>query len=368
MKAKQTARLIYIHNKGILKMAQDDTAEARRINRKYYGNPDGLAKYLVQISANRTSVVIEVFRQLNTYSSLHVGCRFMTKISSGELQGLARTSSGLVLCRKLLHSFSYIWTARRGKFSVMSVCPNWHPHKIRQILQAAIRMAKYGSELKRAGIPRQLSKDEMEYYAKYNKTSKVRWEMIRKNYEPNRGPRNIYDPNVCWELPSKGIGFETYNRDDLHRKSGKKRRKTFDDKYGYDQIGTQKTIFAMIRIARKWHTKHPNRLLQYGDISRSGGINTPDHKTHNNGKAFDMRPLRNDSKIGDSAKVSTPKDPAYDQGLTKAFILLVIDLYPKTTFYFNDKQLNEIDPKTRMFVGKKGGHNNHLHVMFSGGN
>lgn len=118
----------------------------------------------------------------------------------------------------------------------------------------------------------------------------------------------------------------------------------------------------------EWNKLHPDRLLQYGDISRPGGINTPDHKTHNNGKAFDMRPLRNDSKVGDSARVDLPKDAAYHRDLTKAFILLVVKLYPGTTFYFNDEVLNTKDKDVNKFVEARGGHNNHLHVIFPGGN
>ncbi|MGI8787729.1 MAG: hypothetical protein ACR2HG_08225 [Pyrinomonadaceae bacterium] len=165
-------------------------------------------------------------------------------------------------------------------------------------------------------------------------------------------------------LPVSGVGFVIYNPDDF--KNDKSYKALKDTEYGYDQIGTKETIEAMMRIAKEWNALHPDRLLQYGDISRPGGINTPDHGTHNNGKVFDVRPLRNDSQTGNAAKL-TYGDPTYDRNLTKEFILLVRKLYPGTKFYFNDKKIWE-DREFNSFVERRGGHDNHLHVIFPGGN
>lgn len=121
----------------------------------------------------------------------------------------------------------------------------------------------------------------------------------------------------------------------------------------------------MINLASQWDSKHSNRKLQYGDISRPGGINTPDHGTHMTGKAFDMRLLRKDSATGG---FTYKQNAIYDQALTKELILLTVRLYPGTTFYFNDPQISKNDSQTKNIVSPSdSSHDNHLHVMFPGG-
>lgn len=210
--------------------------------------------------------------------------------------------------------------------------------------------------------PRKLSDAEMNFYSNYNEGKLIFYERGRKTgiLHSFGGKRNNFDSNICWELPTSGAGFVVYNRDDLKDVADLK------DKKGLDQIGTKETIDAMINIAKEWRVSHADRLLQYGDISRPGGINTPDHGTHNNGKVFDVRPLRNDSQVGDSAKL-TYNDSSYDLGLTKEFILLIRRLYPGTKFYFNDSKIYG-NREFSSFVTKMGGHDNHLHVIFPGGN
>ncbi len=129
--------------------------------------------------------------------------------------------------------------------------------------------------------PRKLSECEIDYYINYGK----------KSPHISSWKRKTFDKDICWQLPRRGIGYVIYNPDDL---KGAKR----GDRYGYDQIGTKETVFAMIEIAKKWNSKYPNTLLEYGDISRPGGVDTPDHATHQDGRAFDMRLLRNDGKTG----------------------------------------------------------------------
>ncbi len=179
------------------------------------------------------------------------------------------------------------------------------------------------------------------------------WNYSKKQWNKN-GPRVTFDASVCWKLPTQGTGFTTYNVDDL---KGKR-----NDVYGYDQIGTKETIDAMIKLAGEWNSLHPDKLLQYGDISRPGGINTPDHGTHMNGKAFDMRLLRNDSQL----LGLTYNDKAYHRDFTKEFILIAVKLFSGTTVYFNDSVLHK-DSETRSYVSPMGGHDDHLHVMFPGG-
>ena len=212
-----------------------------------------------------------------------------------------------------------------------------------------------------AAQPRQLSQVEMDWYAKYNEGKLIFYErdanLVLRSYG---GKRNTFDAEVCWKLPEKSNSYVVYNLDDL------KGPKVLEDKWGFDQIGTKETIDAMIRIAKEWSVLHPDKKLEYGDVSRPGGINTPDHKTHNNGKAFDMRLLRKGKS--DGIGFTYKQKEIYSQELTKEFILFLVKLYPGTTFYFNDSQLNEVDKETRNFVDPSGGHNNHLHVMFPGGN
>ena len=125
----------------------------------------------------------------------------------------------------------------------------------------------------------------------------------------------------------------------------------------------------MMFIAREWavHPQNinPVRKLEYGDVSRPGGVNTPDHDTHMTGKAFDMRLIRK----GESNGIGfTYKDESiYSLPLTKEFILFVVKFYPGTEYYFNDPALWDKDNDTNKIVKRSGGHDNHLHVMFPGG-
>lgn len=139
-------------------MAFDDEVEARNIIRTFPGDPDGLAQYIAGIVLTRTSVVVEVFRLLNPFYKLNVGGMFMQKISFGQLQTIARTSSGVVLSRNLLRYFSVRWS---DQVNVAAACPQWNADALRQFLQAAIRMA--GQQLGETGVKRKLSNDEIEY-------------------------------------------------------------------------------------------------------------------------------------------------------------------------------------------------------------
>ncbi len=101
-------------------------------------------------------------------------------------------------------------------------------------------------------------------------------------------------------------------------------------------------------------------------IFRAPEVSTrPDHVTHNNGKAFDMRLLRKGKSNG--AGFSYTQTGIYSQDLTKEFIIFLVKLYPGTIFHFNDPVLDTVDKDTTDVVSKSGGHENHLHVMFPGG-
>jgi len=282
----------------------------------------------------------------------------MGKIPHGELLQVAKTSSGLVLCRKLLRYFSYQWRVGNKYLRVSNVCQAWNPQAIRQNLQSAIRMA--GHEL-RKNVPRKLSKDEIEYFIAYNGKPQAKLEYRKRNGWFN-STRAVYNEDICWELPSEGSGFTTYNRDDL-----KLRKWKLKDGFGYDQIGTKQTIDALMLVSKTWisiSTNPKKRLLQIGDISRPGGINTPDHGGHQTGKIVDIRPLRNDSKTGIGANLDYASS-SYDQALTIEFIRHVKKLYPSIHIKFNDGKIASSSEFTYVKKDRKGTvHDNHLHLEF----
>jgi len=58
--------------------------------------------------------------------------------------------------------------------------------------------------------------------------------------------------------------------------------------------------------------------------------------------------------------------PPYHRDWTKAFIRMVLQLYPGSIIYFSDKQIYE-DPEFQGKVIKYPDHDNHLHVILPGG-
>jgi conjugal transfer mating pair stabilization protein TraG len=170
---------------------------------------------------------------------------------------------------------------------------------------------------------------------------------------------------IRWELPASGVGYETYNRNDTQKNynyslnpANPKQRPRMPD-----QIGTRNTIERIQTLAREWHAQHPDRSLQVGDISLPGGVNTPDHGTHENGRNVDVRPLRNDGNSGDAARL-TYNSPAYDRELTKEFIKLTVAQNPGTTFYFNDPKIYNDPEFTGIVTSSDRSYDNHLHIMF----
>lgn len=172
------------------------------------------------------------------------------------------------------------------------------------------------------------------------------------------------DRSICWELPVRGLGFVTYNRNDA---IGNKKKKTYPPKNPLagriipDQIGTRQTIDRIMTLGSEWYRLHPNRPLQIGDISFPGGYDTPDHDTHQSGQIVDVRPIRKDSKWGSGGNLNY-NSPAYDFDLTKEFIRLILKLYSTTTIYFNDQKVIR---EFKGIVSYVSNHDDHLHIMFS---
>ena len=337
-----------------------DKLEAQKIQKAYYGNPDGLAVHLTRICICRPGLVFEVFNLLDNFSKPDVGCQFYQKIDAPSLYRLASLADGLILCRTL-YDILYVYKTISGVTASFpgrpDSCQNINLALLKHVIDNS---ATIGNEFI---VPRQLSQCEMDYYADYNKSELVLWENIKKKYVARGGQRTAFRDEVSWQLPKQGTGYVVYNLDDLKNNN----RAFLKDTFGYDQIGTKETVEAMMRIGKEWHAIYPHRLLQYGDISRPGGINTPDHKTHDDGRAFDVRPIRKDSQVGDSARLDYQNVTVYDQDLTKEFILLVRRLYSGTRFLFNDGAINQSQQFRSFVKPSTQDHDNHLHVIFPGG-
>lgn len=161
---------------------------------------------------------------------------------------------------------------------------------------------------------------------------------------------------IRWELPERGLGFVTYNRNDTKKDYPNGKRMP-------DQVGTRQTIDRIRTIAREWFRYRPSRPLQIGDISLPGGVNTPDHDTHQNGRNIDIRPIRNDSKWGPGANL-TFNSSSYDLENTRALLQIILRLYPGTSFIFNDPKIYRAPEFSRVVRhDSQGIHDNHIHVM-----
>lgn len=190
--------------------------------------------------------------------------------------------------------------------------------------------------------PRQLSEAEMNWYTQYSTTNDARL----------AGRVNVFNSNIRWQLPAQGTGYVTYTPNDLTNSERRRLGQTqLNDQYGYDQIATRETIQAAINIAADHYSSYPNRPLQYGDFSRPGGINTPDHSTHNVGMAWDMRYLRNDNSTVGITLNSRGENASYDRQATIEFIRRTIRLYPQATFYANDPNLISAFPRGTSRIG-----------------
>lgn len=88
-------------------MFTDAKSQALAVQQRFYGNPQGLAQYLIRICLNQIEVVYEVFMLLDDYSTLDVGCRF---VSGCDFYQLVKTNNGLFLCSKLYEWLTQIRT------------------------------------------------------------------------------------------------------------------------------------------------------------------------------------------------------------------------------------------------------------------
>lgn len=93
-----------------------DTATA--LQKKFYGNPQGLAQHLVNICLNSVNVVREVFLLLDNFSTLDVGCRFLNLLPTATLLKMVKSKIGKAFGAELL-----IWLSTLRHNSSEGVCP-----------------------------------------------------------------------------------------------------------------------------------------------------------------------------------------------------------------------------------------------------
>ena len=353
----------------------DVVTEARALTVKYFLFNDKyklLGEELATLMLTRIDLVYEVFRQLpelpgrdGIYPRTTTGYFMLAAASDAVMIEAAKNNYGLSNLNdidKWLSNKGYAY--ERMILIGHILAPSFQAIRNRI---AAAKTAATGStntdlivQPNDSGQPLKLSDPIMEYYLSLNSTDHALWEYRKKSGWKQSGPKVKFDNAICWDLPSSSTGFVIYSPDDLKRNAVY--YKHLNDDYGYDQIGTKETIDSIIRIARDWNALHPEQPLQIGDISRPGGVNTPDHGTHNNGKIFDMRPLQKKYAPNGLTWSSTN----YSSDLTKEFIRLAVKIVPGTTAYFNDRAISG-DKEFRGIVTSSGGHDDHLHVMFPGG-
>jgi peptidoglycan hydrolase-like protein with peptidoglycan-binding domain len=146
-------------------------------------------------------------------------------------------------------------------------------------------------------------------------------------------------------LPDGGLGFKTFLRE-----AG-----------GATQFGTEKAINQLIALAQAWSAIHPEVDLQYGHISRKGGIpffssvnpGKLAHETHRDGRTIDIRQIRKDNAMASTDIFSS----TYDQARTKELVLLIRARHPGVRILNNDDDFIA-EGLTKFF--KK--HHDHLHV------
>lgn len=147
-------------------------------------------------------------------------------------------------------------------------------------------------------------------------------------------------------LPNGGEGFKTFRR----------------EPGGATQFGTEKAIKQLIELARVWHIDHPEVDIQYGHISREGGIpffstvNPGElaHDTHRDGRTIDIRQIRKDNKMEGTDIDSS----SYDQARTRKLVLVIREKHPGVRILNNDDDFIA-EGLTRFFRG----HRDHLHVV-----
>lgn len=184
----------------------DDKTEAEQILRRFAGDANGVAAYLLQIAATKSGVVYWVFELIEHRTAGDLACRFLKQATSplfSTTQTLVQTNDGIITARVIL------WNLKNRSPGILCY--------LTQTEIAAFEMLVNNAQIKpnnNTSQPRKLSQTEMDFYVNYNQTPDVMWNL--KNGKWNQaGPRVTFNPDICWDLPANGNGFTTYNTDDL---------------------------------------------------------------------------------------------------------------------------------------------------------
>lgn len=318
---------------------------------------DALGKELAANVLTRTAVVNEVFTQIITqgYSNqelIDVSRAFLDTLAPAQVsQILKDTTSSILLVR--VKGFLSCFSERFKSAARCMKIDAAFGSVTGQVSARAVRQSNQTPE------PRQLSKAEIDLYIERGQNQPLYRNNNGKLSPVPESKRRLFNREVVWELPEKGIGYVVYNRNDISGSNPVAR--AIGDEKGLDQIGTKETIARIINIAKQWNALYSDRPLEIGDISRPGGINTTEHSTHV-GNEFDVRAQSKSKTVAPLNIIKNPSD--YDRPLTKEFILMVRKLYPGVTFLFNDSELNARDRDVSGFIAPAAGHNDHIHVIF----
>jgi hypothetical protein len=164
--------------------------KARVIQRKYYGDPQGLAQHLVSICLSEIEVVNQVFFILDNFSTLDVGYRFVSLMPQATLLNLVKTKKGLGFCKTLLYWLLYVDKGNTNQ----AVAPN---------VDLVPQLMRLKQAIDNAPPPNE--KEESPYYtidagivletdalAVLDKIGSLYFAKVGKKFNVNSGTRNAY--------------------------------------------------------------------------------------------------------------------------------------------------------------------------------
>lgn len=119
---------------------------------------------------------------------------------------------------------------------------------------------------------------------------------------------------------------------------------------GASQFAHPSMMTAILRVENEWR-RIDSRRFGVGDISLAGGVDHPQHQSHESGLEVDIRPVRKDGR----QEPVTWQDSIYDFEATEKLIGL-FHLYANArVILFNDLRI--------AFVKRAIAHDNHFHVQ-----
>ncbi|UGQ48875.1 penicillin-insensitive murein endopeptidase [Massilia endophytica] len=126
---------------------------------------------------------------------------------------------------------------------------------------------------------------------------------------------------------------------------------------GRGQFAHPALLSVLFLIEREWQAMD-DRKFGIGNISLADGKEYPKHRGHQQGIDVDLRPVRRDKLVGQSARVSR-FDAAYDLEATTKLIRLFANHPSVSAIYFNDERVQHAIPgRVRSLVD----HDDHFHV------